>query len=128
MRDGFSVHLKDMHALKKIAPDIAAQFASGNPVVHKSSKEFSLIATDQVHEQNNRIVKGEGGLTENPQALRRRMVSGPELARLVNEFERAIKPEDNNHSSQRPHEEQKSFQVFFAKDVKELVCVFEVEN
>lgn len=48
------------------------------------------MAIDQAHEQNNAMVKGDGGavgLTENPNALRRWMLSGPEMARLVNEFE-----------------------------------------
>ena len=48
------------------------------------------MAIDQAHEQNNAMVKGDGGavgLTENPSALRRWMISGPEIARIVNEFE-----------------------------------------
>ena len=51
---------------------------------------FSAIAIDQVHEQNNAIVKGDEGavgLTENPAALRRWMISGLEAARLITEFE-----------------------------------------
>ena len=51
---------------------------------------FSAIAIDQAHEQNNAHVKGDGGavgLTENPSALRRWMVSGPEMARVIGEFE-----------------------------------------
>jgi len=45
---------------------------------------------DQAHEQINALVKGDGGavgLTENPGALRRWMVEGPEKARQVDEFE-----------------------------------------
>lgn len=44
----------------------------------------------QVHEQNNKLVKGSSGaveLTENPTAIRRWMISGPEQARLLKEFE-----------------------------------------
>lgn len=46
---------------------------------------FSALAIDHAHEQNNASVKGDGGavgLTENPSALRRWMVSGPEMACL----------------------------------------------
>ena len=42
---------------------------------------FSGIAIDHAHEQNNTSVKGDGGgvgLTENPAALRRWMVTGPD--------------------------------------------------
>ena len=51
---------------------------------------FSAIAIDQAHEQNIAMVKGHGGavgLTENPAALRRWMVFGTEVARLIAEFE-----------------------------------------
>ena len=43
-----------------------------------------------MHVQNDAMVKREGGavgLTENPNALRRWMLSGPEMERLINEFE-----------------------------------------
>lgn len=51
----------------------------GNFTVKKSKHAFSAIAIDHAHEQNNASVKGDGGavgLTENPSALRRWMVSG----------------------------------------------------
>ena len=47
------------------------------------------MAIDQCHEQNNAIIKGSGGavgLTDNPPALRRWMVAGPEVARMTAEF------------------------------------------
>ena len=59
---------------------------------------FSGIAIAQAHEQNNASVKGDGGavgLTENPAALRRWMVSGPEMARLIGEFEVSTKKIEN---------------------------------
>ena len=89
-----SVHLLDMRALPQTAPDVARRFDDGFFTVNKSSKRFSAIAIDQAHEQHNAIVKGDGsavGLKENPSALRRWMVSGPEIARVVNEFENEMK-------------------------------------
>ena len=59
-------------------------------MVKKTAHRFSAIAIDQGHEQNNAAVKDDGGavgLTENPAALRRWMVSGPEMARVIGEFE-----------------------------------------
>ena len=56
----------------------------------KTAHPFSSIAIDHEHKQNNAAVKGEGGaqgLMENPAALRRWMVCGPEMARLIGEFE-----------------------------------------
>ena len=71
-------------------PDVYTQFMNGNFVVHKTKSLFSAIALDHAHEQVNAGVKGEGGavgLTENPAALRRWMVAGPELSRMIEEFE-----------------------------------------
>ncbi|KAK3735626.1 hypothetical protein QZH41_007395 [Actinostola sp. cb2023] len=83
-----------------------------------------MKALDHAHEQVNAIVKGEGGavgLTENPAALRRWMVAGPELARMVQEFEGNITvAETHDHHEQKP-----CFQSAFAKDVRNMVSSFE---
>ena len=59
-------------------------FSKGGFTVLKTGRAFLAIAIDQAHEQNNDAVKGDGGavgLTENPVALQRWMVSCPELFR-----------------------------------------------
>ena len=96
--------------------------------MNKTLKRFSSIAIDQAHEQNNAMVKGEGGavgLTENPNALRRWMLSGPEMARLVNEFEAGMAPDTGAKENSKHHEEHRSFQVSFFKDVKSLAAAVE---
>ena len=117
-----------MRALPQTAPDVARRFDDGFFTVNKSSKRFSAIAIDQAHEQNNAIVKGDGGavgLTENPSALRRWMVSGPEIARVVNEFENEMKVASSNDVKTDHHEENRSLQMTFFKDVKSLVAAME---
>ena len=57
---------------------------------------FSAIPFDQAHGQKNKIVKGSGGavgLTENPVAFRRWMLPGPEMARLLKQFEEECLPD-----------------------------------
>jgi hypothetical protein len=123
-----SVHLLDMRALPHTAPDVACRFDDGFFIVNKSSKRFSAIAIDQAHEQNNAIVKGDGGavgLTENASALRRWMVSGPEIARVVNEFDDEIKVASSNDVKTDHHEQNRSFQMTSFKDVKALVASME---
>ena len=76
------VHLRDS-TLKDIHPMVFAEFLKGNSLVKKTSHRFSAIAIDQGHEQNNAAVKDDEravGLTANPAALKRRMVSGPEMS------------------------------------------------
>ena len=89
----------------------------------KSQRKFSAIAIKYAHEQNNAMVKSDGGaagLTENPRALRRRMVSGPEISRVVNEFEESMKFKTGDELSNAKHGEIQSTQLAFAKDVDAL--------
>ena len=79
-----------MVTLPTAHPEIARKFEAGNITIQKTSRQFSAIPIDQVHERNNAAIKGDGGavgLTDNPTALRRRMMAGPEIARLIGEFE-----------------------------------------
>ncbi|KAG0723068.1 hypothetical protein GWK47_043326 [Chionoecetes opilio] len=115
------IHLRDMVSLKQLHPDVYAEFLKGNFVVKKSKRAFSAVAIDQAHEQNNASVKGEGGavgLTENPAALRRWMVSGPEMARLIQEFEGSA--EKRQDTDVRHHEQKRHAQMAFAQDVRSL--------
>eukprot|EP00795_Rhopilema_esculentum_P009828 gene9828-18401_t len=63
-----TIHFRDM-------------MTEGNFVVHKSERAFSGLAIDQAHEQNNAVIK------EDESALRRWMVAGPEVSRLVADYE-----------------------------------------
>jgi len=122
------VHLCDMRSLDQMVPHVALEFKKGLFTVNKSLKRFLSIAIDQAHEQNNAMVKGEGGavgLTENPNALRQWMLSGPEMARLVNEFEAGMVPDTGTKENSKHHEEHRSFQVTFFKDVKSLAAAVE---
>ena len=84
------MHIGDKLALSKKHPEILAEFNAGKFVIYKTSNKFSAMAIDQCHEQNNATVKESGGamgLTTDPLALRHWMVAGPEVARIVSEFE-----------------------------------------
>ena len=79
-----------------------------------------------MHEQVNAQVKGEGGaigLTENPAALRRWMIAGPEVARIIQEFEETyskVSEEKCHHHEQIP-----GVQAAFKEDVLSLVSAIE---
>ena len=67
-----SVHLKDLKSLSLTNPTIYATFLEGNFVVPKTLQNFSFIPIDHAHEQNNKLVKEDGGtigLTENTAEL-----------------------------------------------------------
>jgi len=91
------VHIRDMKSL----PDtVKHEFEKQSHwVLRKTSNWFSAIPFDQAHEQENKMVKGSGGavgLTENPTAFRRWMLSGPEIARLLKEFGEEYLPDDDS--------------------------------
>ena len=96
--------------------------------MHKSTHPFSAIAIDHAHEQNNAVVKGDGGaigLTQNPRALLRLMVAGPEIARTIDGFETACLDNHIGRDNGRHHEHTMAVQVTFASDVQALVEVIE---
>ena len=101
------VHIRDMCELPVKHPKVFEQFNAGAFVVHKTRHTFSAIALDQAHEQENASIKGDGGaigLTENPAALRRWMVAGPAIARIIAEFEN----ESFSNKSEVHHEQTKA--------------------
>ncbi|WAR01492.1 hypothetical protein MAR_008050 [Mya arenaria] len=63
------VHIKDMLLLKKNVPVVATEFEKGHFCLKKTARRFSALPLDQAHEQNNKLIKDDGGavgLTENP--------------------------------------------------------------
>lgn len=78
---------------------------------------------DHAHEQNNAIVKGKGGavgLTHDPCTLRRWTIGGPEVTRLLNEFE-----DDSDKDELGGHHEQKeSYQLRFLEHTIALKDAF----
>lgn len=57
-----SVHIRDMILLSLKHPDVYKHFKLGKFVVAKSSNSFSLISVDQGHDQNNAVLKNDGGI------------------------------------------------------------------
>ena len=72
--------IRDMESLETEIPAIAAEFKNSNFKVEKNNHAFSSLPVDQAHEQNKKIVKGDGGaigLTESSTQLLRWILSGP---------------------------------------------------
>lgn len=61
------------------------------------------------------------GLTENPSALRRWVVSGPEIARIINVFEASMVTECRETEQSAKHrEDTRSLQLLFYRDIASL--------
>ena len=118
-----SVHIRDM---KSLPEPIKKEFKQESHfVLSKSPNKFSSIPFDQAHEQENKIVKGSGGavgLTENPSAFRKWMLSGPEMGRILQEFEAEYTHMEAEISDQMHlhHEQNVATQRTFRKHVSKM--------
>ena len=95
---------KVAHDLLPLLPDLTKQFMDGKFTVTKNSNPFSAMAIDQAHEQNNKIVKGDG-------------------ASFIQNYEERhgmSKSKKNRH-----YETSSSFQSKFQKDVNALISSIE---
>lgn len=56
------IMVADMKKLKVKHPDVYSEFKKGHFTSRKTKRKFSCIADDQLHEQNNKMVKGSTSL------------------------------------------------------------------
>ena len=120
------VHIRDMTQLSHINASVLSEFMAGKFTVNKTGRAFSSIAIDQAHEQLNAAVKGDGGiigLTENETALRRWLIAGPEIARLLDDFESSS--QQSVSFTPVHHEEKPGLQNTFIREVKALIAKME---
>jgi hypothetical protein len=121
------VHLRDMALLAEKHPYVHDHFLQGHFTVSKKNKQFSCISVDQAHEQLNASIKGDGGaigLTERETALTRWVTAGPELIRILLQFEGQLSDRVKNF---KHHEQTPCFQTKFRQNVAKLVEIFDEE-
>ena len=109
------VHIRDMMLLD----ECHSEFKKGNFEVENTQHAFSGISLDHAHEQNNKLVGGDGGaigLTENSSQLLRWIVSGPEFECSLE----VTKGDQGKKPNCRCHEQRKGVQKAFKKQVKSL--------
>ena len=87
-------------------------FLNGFFTVRQSERPFSNMATDQAHEQNNKLVKIDGGavgILDNEAALLKWPVASPIISEILQDQEPS-NPKDKNIL--KHHENTKSFEKF----------------
>ena len=123
------VHIRVMVELPNKHTHVYKEFSKGGKfTVQKTTNTFSSIRLDQAHEQNNELIKGDGGIigiTENPGALLRCMVAGPELARMVKDFETTVEEDNTTQTCTPDHEQSRAFQARFISHIQSLVLTIE---
>ena len=118
------VFINDMKQWATKHPAIFSEFQKGNFVINKTNKPFSCMRIDQAHEQNNKLVKIDGGAVEimlnDSTALMKWMVAGPEIADMVQAFRNNDCP---SQRVQKHHEDSASFEKKFRKVVTKMLEV-----
>ena len=100
------------------------EFEKGNFVVQRVRRKFSFIPLDQSHEQSNKVIKGTGGakgLTNNPAAFRRWNIAGPEIAKVIDEFELCTNFTNDSDTINGHHEDNTHDQNVFADNIRTLI-------
>ena len=99
----------------------------GKFVIHKTEKRFSGITIDQGHEQNNKEVKGDGGIigiTSNEKAL-----AGPHICNITKDFINDISAKKICSDLKfLHHEESPAHQKRHCEDVRKLTTTRELGN
>ncbi|KAJ8888479.1 hypothetical protein PR048_007970 [Dryococelus australis] len=107
-------------------PDVLDAFENDAFVTRKTERSFLAFALDHAHGQLNSVLKSDGGivgLTQNIETLRRFMVAGLELARMLHLFEER---HCYNKPQLRHHEETLSCREKFSKHVDAIVLAVEI--
>ena len=117
------IFIHDLKLLQPNHPGVYKEFCQGKFPINKSGKPFSSMDTDQAHEQNNRLVKIDGGATallNDNAALLKWTVSGPEIAEMVRSF---CCNDDEDMEIPHHHKDTDTFEKQFREDVKFLCDV-----
>ena len=124
-----SVHLFDLLSLENNLPDIYQNFKDGHFSFQKSNPEFSSIALDQVHEQNNAVLKSVAGVThilnrQDESALLRWELCSHDLAKYLKYFQDVCSQTNvsicHQSTTEHHHEDTVAFKDRFINDVQQL--------
>ena len=115
-----SVHLFNFLSLQNILPDIYQNFKDGHFSFQKSNREFSSIALDQVHKQNNAVLKSVAGVTN----ILNRQDESEDLDEYFKDFEDICSqtnvPICHQSTTEHHSEETVAFKDRFINDVQQL--------
>ena len=118
------VFLEDLEQMKNANNPVVDQFNKGFFTVNKTGHPFSNIGIDQAHEQNNKIVKVDGGaigILDNDAALLKWAIAGPIISEILNEADGSLSPSVNQS---KHHEDTDLFEKNFQKDRNAFLTLF----
>jgi len=113
----------DLVLLEKRCPNEYQNLLIGNFSFLKTPTKFSRMSLDQLHEQNNKYIKSVSGATslinrQDDSSLVRWELCGPELSRILQEFETIDTPV--SQTFKKHHEDNETFNKDFLNDTATL--------
>ena len=124
-----SVHLFDLLSLENSLPDIYQNFKDGYFSFQKPNREFSSIALDQLHEQNNAVLKSVAGVThilnrQDESALLRWELCSHDLAKYLKDSKDVCSQTNvsicHQSTTEHHHEDTVAFKDRFINDLQQL--------
>ena len=121
-----SIFVQDLSSLEANHKETYDAFIKGFFTVRKTNRVFSNMGIDQAHEQNNKILKDDGGIIgilDNPTALLKWAICGPVICHMLENEE-----EENGNEglfSSLHHEDNDAFEKKFQHDRDSFVSSFQ---
>ena len=120
-----TVYVFNLISLPIVHPDVGHQMMQGSFSFVESKWTFLRMALDQVHEKNNKVIKGQGGTSgflnfEDESALIRLETCGPEEGKMLCQLEEKMKDDDGSFhtTSTEHHEDNEHFRLNFREDLQ----------
>ena len=118
------IYIQDLERLPLDDPALYQHFTDGHFTVKKTERNFSNIATDQAHKQNNKLVKISGGavgILDSPAALLKWSIAGPEIKHMLESLDGSLDytdfVDDEDNENGLHHEDTKVFENRFRDDI-----------
>ena len=108
-----SVLVQDLLCLEMKQSEMYAALVKGYFTVRKNSRVFSNMGIDQAHEQNNKILKNDGGvigILDNQSALLKWAIAGQIISHI-------LKPESSENLCTMHHEDTLKYESDFRQDI-----------
>src|SRR6218665_1676936 len=118
------VFVRDIEELPQRHPGVYAEFIQGRFTSNRTTSPFSSMSDDQFHEQNNKIIKSDGGaigIFDNESALIKWMVAGPDIARIITEFEDVASIGSQSTLQESHHEDTRAFEKRFRTHARQMI-------
>ena len=102
------IYLNSIKKLHLIHLTVFAEFQNGFFTVNKTNRLFSYISDYHTQEQNNKLIKSDGGMVgtlDSAKVLLKWMISGPIIASVITKVNLDVTNAESHHENNQPFEQ-----------------------